>query len=361
MGPMRPLLLAAVLLCAGLPSAHAEADHGAIARAALDNVIRPGYDALTVSTGRLKDKAEALCAAPSAAALTDAKEAFAATVESWSKVEIFRFGPINKEHRYERMFYWPDPKGIGLRQVKAALAKNDETVTQADRLVGKSVALQGLPALEYLLFGDGAETLARGDPEVGFRCSFAASVATNVDRIARGVAEEWRDGAEYSKLFLSPGPDDPLYRAPKDVTLELYKAFTSGIELVRDQKLGKPLGTSAETARPRLAAFWRSGLTFPNMVGNLEGVRALFAEGGFASVVAEESPGVEQSVLFDLDRVINVLRAADEPIAEAVRDPAQRNKLEALRVALKFARDTAATMIARGAGLSFGFNALDGD
>jgi predicted lipoprotein len=361
MGPMRPLLLAAAFLCAGLPSAHAETDHGAIAHAALDNVIRPGYAALTASTGLLKDKAEALCAEPSAAALKDTKEAFAATVESWSKVEIFRFGPVNQAHRYERLFYWPDPKGIGLRQVKAALAKKDETVTLADTLVGKSVALQGLPALEYLLYGDGAETLTRGDPEVGFRCSFASSVATNVDRIARAVAEEWRDGAEYSKLFLSPGPDDPLYRAPKDVTLELYKAFTSGIELVRDQKLGKPLGTSAETARPRLAAFWRSGLTFPNMVGNLDGVRALFAEGGFAGVVAEESPGVEQSVLFDLDRVINVLRAVGQPIAEVVRDPAQRNKLEALRVALKFARDTAAGMIARGAGLSFGFNALDGD
>ena len=159
----------------------------------------------------------------------------------------------------------------------------------------------------------------------------------------RAVAEEWRDGADYSKDFLSPGPEDPLYRAPKDVTLELYKAFTSGIELVRDQKLGKPLGTSAETARPRLAAFWRSGLTFPNMIGNLEGVRTLFAEGGFAAVVAGESPGVEKSVLFDLDRVINVLGAVDQPIAEVVSDPAHAHKLEALRVALKSARDTAAT------------------
>jgi predicted lipoprotein len=130
---------------------------------------------------------------------------------------------------------------------------------------------------------------------------------------------------------------------------------------VRDQKLGKPLGASPETARPKLAAFWRSDLTFPNMVGNLEGVRALFAKGGFSEVVAEESPGVEDSVLFDLDRVIKVLSAVDQPIAEVVKDQAERDKLEALRVALKSARETASSMIARGAGLSFGFNALDGD
>lgn len=358
---MRTFILAAALLCTGMSLAQAEADHAAIAEAALTKVIRPGYDDLAAKTAALKGKAEALCAAPSAGALDETKKAFAEAVAAWSKVEILRFGPIAKEHRYERLFYWPDPKGIGLRQVQRALANKDESVTLPDTLVEKSVALQGLPALEYLLYGDGADALTSGDPEVGFRCDFAASVATSVDRIARDVAEEWRDGADYSKVFLSPGPDDPLYRAPKDVTLELFKAFTSGIELVRDQKLGKPLGESVETARPRLAAFWRSDLTFPNMAGNLEGVRALFSGGGFAQIVAGESPGVEDSILFDLDRVINILGAVDDPLADVVRDPAQRNKLEALRVALKSARDTAGDMIAQGAGLSFGFNAMDGD
>jgi len=360
-GLMRLLFLAAAVLLAGEHPVHAKTDHGALSRDALTKVIRPGYDDLAAKTATLKKTADALCAQPSQAALKDIRDAFAATVESWSKVEIFRFGPINRKHRHERLFFWPDPKGIGLRQVRNALAKRDESVLLADTLAEKSVALQGLPALEYLLYGEGADTLASGAKEIGFRCGFAASIADNVDRIAGAVAEDWREGAEDSKIFLSPGPTDPLYRAPKDVTLELFKALTSGIELVRDQKLGRPLGESAERARPRLIAFWRSDLTFPNMVGNLEGVRTVFVEGGFAGIVAAESPGVEDSVLFDLNRAINILKAVDTPIAEAVRDPAQRNKLEALRVALKSARDTAAALISQGAGLSFGFNAMDGD
>ncbi|MGB6924436.1 MAG: hypothetical protein WBE08_13390 [Methyloceanibacter sp.] len=36
-------------------------------------------------------------------------------------------------------------------------------------------------------------------------------------------------------------------------------------------------------------------------------------------------------------------------------------KLEALRVSLKSAATTAGDIIARGAGLAFGFNAMDGD
>ena len=38
-------------------------------------------------------------------------------------------------------------------------------------LAAKSVALQGLPALEYLLYGDGAEALAKDDSVVAARLS----------------------------------------------------------------------------------------------------------------------------------------------------------------------------------------------
>ena len=68
------------------------------------------------------------------------------------------------------------------------------------------------------------------------------------------------------------------------------------------------------------------------MTGNLEGVRALFAKGGFAQVVAADSPGVENSILFDLDHAIEVLRGIDKAIAEVAADETLRAKLEALRV-----------------------------
>lgn len=377
---MKPLItvalaMAATLLCGSAPPpSQAEADHAAIARAALTEVIRPGYAALAERTGSLAGKVDTLCKQPSATSLDETKKAFAAAVQAWSKVEILRFGPVTEDHRFERLFYWPDPKGIGLRQVQDALAKDDEAVALPDELAAKSVALQGLPALEYLLYGDGAETLAKerqivggeqSPPEVeaegAFRCAFALAVATNIDRIAGAVVEDWREGSAYEKAFLGPVPEDPIYHAPKEVTLDLFKAFTAGIELVRDQKLGKPLGAAPEDAKPKLAAFWRSGLSFANAAGNLEGVRALFAKGGFAQVVAGESPGVENSILFDLGHAIDVLRGIDRPMEEVAADQDLRAKIEALRVSLKSAVQTAGDMIARGAGLAFGFNAMDGD
>jgi uncharacterized protein len=358
--------IAAVFTCAAIvlasaTLARAETDHAAIARAALNEVIRPGYAALAEETAALSDQVAALCQSPSADSLDAARKAFASTVAAWSKVEILRFGPIVEDRRYERLFFWPDPKGLGDRQIRDALAKRDESVTKPETLSGKSVALQGLPALEYLLYGDGAEALAAPSDDGGFRCAFARAAAANSAGIAKSVAEDWREGSPYEKSFLTPGPDASPYRAPKEVTLELFKSFTAGIELVRDQKLAKPLGATAEEARPKLAAFWRSGQSLANAAGNLDGVRALFAKGGLAQVVADDSPGVEKSVLFDLGHAIDVLSGIDKPMAEVVVDADVRAKIEALRVSLKSAGKTAADAIARGAGLAFGFNAMDGD
>lgn len=364
--------LFAALLCMGSATPafakadHAKAeptgtDHGAIAQESLTKVIAPGYEAFAEDAKQLKEKTDALCADPSEAALIEARASFAKTVRQWSAVEIFQFGPITHKQRYERLFFWPDRKGLGLRQIKRALAGKDKTVTEVSSLAKKSVALQGLPALEFLLYGTGAQALTSASDDGAYRCRFAATVASNIKTLSQEVADAWALNAPFAKKFLSPSADGPLYQAPKDVTLELSKAFSSGIERVRDQKLGRTLGESAQRARPRLAPFWRSGLTFPNMAGNLGAVRVLFVEGGFADVVAAQSPGVEKSTLFDLYHAIGVLEDEKEPIAEAVKEPAQRAKLEALRVSLKSANDTASELIAEGAGLSFGFNATDGD
>lgn len=358
---MKNSSLALAILLLGAASAHADADHAAIAKASLEQYIRPGYAQLAQGTDVLKQSVAKLCGQPSSAALKDTKKAFAATVEAWSVVEPIRFGPVAQQHRFERIFYWPDPKGLGTRQIRDALAKEDKSVTEHTGLVGKSVALQGLPALEYLLYGDGAATLEKGGAEGAFRCSFAEAVAGNLAGMAKAIVDGWQDGAPYTKSYLEPGPANAAYHNPKEVTLELFKTFTAGIEWVRDQKLAKTLGPKPEQARPQLAPFWRSSLSFDNMAGNLVGVRDLFAKGGFAQVVHQESAGVENSIMFDLDHAIEVLNGMDAPIADAVRNEELRGKLDALRVSLKAASATAGDMISKGAGLSFGFNAMDGD
>jgi len=245
--------------------------------------------------------------------------------------------------------------------VREALDKEDATVTEAASLSAKSVALQGLPALEYLHYGDDAGTLAKGGGKATFRCRFAETIAANLGGMAKDIAAGWQDSAPYAKAYLEPGHDNAAYHIQKEVTLELFKTFTTGIEMVRDQKMAKALGAKPDQARPQLAPFWRSDLSFSNMADNLQSVRELFAKGGFAEVVHDDSPGVEDSIVFDLNHAIEVLRGLDKPITQAVHNEDLRAKLEALRVSLKSAATTAGDIISRSAGLTFGFNAMDGD
>src|SRR5262245_61558009 len=96
--------LMGVFACATIPlapasAARAETAHAAIARAALTEVVRPGYAALADETAALGEKVGVLCETPSADSLETARKAFASAVAAWSMVEILRFGPIVENHR----------------------------------------------------------------------------------------------------------------------------------------------------------------------------------------------------------------------------------------------------------------------
>ncbi len=72
------------------------------------------------------------------------------------------------------MLFWPDRKGTGLKQVQAALASKDPTAADAAQLAGKSVAMQGLGALEFVLYGTGSEELATAGES--YRCAYGAAI-----------------------------------------------------------------------------------------------------------------------------------------------------------------------------------------
>src|SRR5262249_11729293 len=65
------------------------------------------------------------------------KDAFAAAIDAWSKVEIYHFGPVMEQHLFDRLFYWPDSKSLGLKQVQDALARKDETVATPGTLAAR--------------------------------------------------------------------------------------------------------------------------------------------------------------------------------------------------------------------------------
>ena len=107
---------------------------------AVDDVIRPGYRRFHASASALTGAMNGLCAAPSSDTLAKAKAAFANTVSAWSEIEMVRLGPVLEKNRFERILFYPDRKGLGLKQVQAALASGNEADTKAETIAGKSGA-----------------------------------------------------------------------------------------------------------------------------------------------------------------------------------------------------------------------------
>lgn len=357
MGQLRwlPLLASAAFLA--VPPAFATKAQD-IVDGAIDGFIRPGYHAFHQATSELSQAGKALCADPSAATLDAARKSFGEAVDAWSRIEIVRFGPVTEQNRLERVLFWPDRKGTGLKQVQAALASGDSTVTDAGRLAGKSVAMQGLGALEFLLYGTGSEALVAGD---AYRCAYGAAISGNLDAISAELDAAWADPDGFAKIWANPSDANPFYRDGTEAVTELMDVLVTGTELVRDVRLGGFLAKETKDDKQRQALFWRSGKTVDALAGNLDGMRALLEASKLAGALPADQAWMGREALFEFSNAASAAKAAEGPVASVLADPEKRGKLAYLGLVTSSLSDIFGAQMSGALGLTAGFSSLDGD
>lgn len=361
---LRPAMIAIVLFAGdAVHAAGPEFDHAGLARQALERHIRPGYQGLAAAAGELEEVMASSCEQPASAPHNRIEAAFDGLVKAWGRVEHITFGPITPGERLERIMFWPDRRGIGARQVAYALSTRDPAVADAGRLAEKSAAVQGLPALETLLF-PGAAVVEEPDAR-RHRCAFAAAVSANVSKLAKAIAAAWSDPDGFSQSWLAPGPGNPHFLKPGETTLALAKAFDQGLERVRDQRLGGPLGLNAQRRRlPAVLA--KSGRTMLLIGANVEGLRELYVEGGVERAIMSTA-GSDANTLSLAGLVGSELQTAKAGVDALVALPSPfedaqgKQRVIALGFPLKNARVTASSLLTTAANLPLGFNASDGD
>jgi predicted lipoprotein len=352
-----PACLVALTLVVGALPAHASkaAD---IVNGAIEGFVRPGYHAFLEAAAGMEEAGKQLCTAPSQANLDATRTAFGKTVDAWSRIEIIRFGPVTEQNWLERIFYWPDRKGTGLKQVQAALAEKDPSATDATQLAGKSVAMQGLGALEFVLFGTGSEQLAAGD---AYRCSYGEAIAGNLETIASELDAAWTDPEGFAKTWAMPSADNPLFRDGTEAVTELMDVFITGTELVRDVRLGGFLGEEAKDDRPKQALFWRSEQTVPALAGNMAGMRDLLEASKLAGALPADQAFLGGSALFEFSNAAKALSGLYGQIADILSNPDKRGKLAYFGVVTSSLSDIFGTQMSGALGLTAGFSSLDGD
>ncbi|RJG43233.1 imelysin family protein [Mesorhizobium sp. DCY119] len=355
------VLVAAAFFVLGQSAAHAaELDAPKIVGKVIDGFVRPVYHGFHQATSQLSSDVKALCSAPSQAALDSARKAFGGTVDAWSKAEIIRFGPVTEQNRLDRILFWPDRKSTGLKQVQAAIQSKDETAADPAKLATKSVAVQGLGALEFVLFGTDADTLAGTDG--AYRCSFGASIAINLDTMAGELEKAWDAPDGFAGTWAKPGANNPLYRNNDEAVSELFDVFVTGLEMDRDVRLGGFLGKmSAAEDKPKQAVFWRSEKTVDSVAGNLAGMKALFETSGLGDALSDEMRWIENSINFEFANAARAAAGSEGPLTEVLADPQRRGRLSYLSVVTSSLSELFGKRLAGELGLTSGFSSLDGD
>ncbi|KPF47391.1 imelysin family protein [Rhizobium sp. AAP43] len=331
----------------------------AVMARAVDDFIRPGYRHFTEEADTMEESMALLCDAPSAESLMNAQSTFGDLVEAWSRIEIVRVGPVIEGNRFERILFFPDRKGTGLKQVQAALAKPDPSVTSVDTLKDKSVAMQGLGALEFVLFGTDAETLST--TEGRYRCQYGTAIAANLQRLGAELSASWDAPDGVAAAWKMPGPSNPLYRDEAEAAKELLGVLVHAAETIRDQRIENFYKGEPKKALPRQAIYWRSGNTFRSITANIEGLRDLLDRSGMAELLPEGNRSVVSSTDFVARSLSRVSGDIKPDVAHVFEDPAQIAKLDFL---LLNSRDLILRLnndLGGGIGLAAGFSFSDGD
>lgn len=354
------LVLALIFACLCLPALAQDAPApDPVMQGAIDGVIRPNVISFAREASGLVRSMDLLCTAPSAEALGIATGQFRETALAYGRIELFRLGPLLEDSRAERMLFWPDRRGIGLKQVQALLAEPDETATEATSLRQKSVALQGLGALEYLLFGTDAATLE--DSDGAYRCRFGLAIAENVAQLGRELATGWYRPNGVAHHLLWPSADNVDYRTRAEATEALVGLLSHGLEAVRDIRINPFIAKDGAAAKPKQALFWRSGLTVPMLRANLRSLRDLFTVSGVALAVDPQSQGLANSIEFEFRNASRAIGLITLPVEQAVADPKQAQALAYLVIVTASLQTMIGEQLSAALGLSVGFSSLDGD
>jgi len=325
----------------------------------IDTYVVPRFERFQRATATLADDLDATCNGDPKR-LSKARKDFDKTVLSWAAIEFLRFGPMAVTGRPERISFWPDPRGFMQRQLGSLIAHRDEAALAPGALAGKSAAIQGLPALESLLTA--TPPITAEDENGRYRCRLAVAIAKNLQGIARDLVAEWGGETGWRARMLAPGPDNAGYKSAAEPPAEFARALVTGLQMIQDRQLAPltPPGAGASGKAPQLAfsAAELSGRYAESEIGSL---KALYETMGLGRNLPEQKAWMPRWIAQAWDRLADDAPAAIEKGPGKQGDPDNERDLRMVRFHLEGIRKLIGRELAPAAGLTIGFNELDGD
>lgn len=328
----------------------------------IETYIKPQTSAFAETAAKLPDAVRAVCANGDAASVETFETVYSETLRDFAHIHFLRFGPLIDNDRLSRLAFLPDPRGITQRQIRKVLASKDKDALSATTLKDKSVAVQGLTALELLAFDkDSAVRLGQAGNDKAFTCGYALAISENLAVMAGEIAEGWQDPDGYSAVLLTAEGGNERFHTSKEALESVFNALVTGMIIARDQDVLPALGTGRDKAKATRFPFSRSGNSVVYLSGEMRGVQEALASLDLMDLTPNDFTWIYNAVDFEFDNAIGLLETLEPPLRQSFEEGDAYDKVAVLAITLKSLRDTIALELAGALNLAGGFNALDGD
>ena len=207
------------------------------------NIIIPGYVSFQASVVSLDSSITAFNASPDITKLGNLQTTFKIAYEKWQAVSTFDFGPASNENLRISLNTFP----ADVNQINTNVSSDSYNLAALSALPA-----EGFPALDYLLFGTGADNNAilvqyTTDSQAANRKAYLAAVSTIIKTKITNVLSAWK--TTYPATFLTASGID-VGSSVGQLTNELNEDF----EVIKNYEIGIPAGTES------------MGTTFPTKV-----------------------------------------------------------------------------------------------
>jgi predicted lipoprotein len=302
-----------------------------IARAFAADFAIPRFKAVAAAAHAQADAWTRACADPAHADTAALKSAYNDTADAWAKVEFVRIGPAATALRADRFNWWLDRTGATAKALNAMLAAPNDLAP--DALAKMSVAGQGLPVLERLLYD--------ATPLDAERCAVGTAVARGQAAIADAIVSDWTGPSGAAAALTADTRWNMSFADAKEAASVMLTDLAAGLEGLKDLKVGMVFHDAMNPQAIRMAEDWRSRRTLRDIALNLAAIR-------------------EAAALFMADAP----KAARARLDMAFDDAEHRLNVgdpKSMLAAFTALSQTAIAVFPEATGLTLGFNNLDGD
>ena len=288
---------------------------------------------------------------------------FKTLFQDWASIQHIRMGPITFLERYERLHFWPDKHNRANRQLQQLLNNYDDTLT-VETFQKKSVALQGLGALEKLLFSSWDTTNISQQT----LCDLMLLIANNIVQITQSTEDSWiKPPLKFADEFNSAGQTAAYFMTDAEIAQQLFVGMRTQLAIVEELKLKRVFielkKINEVRINPKRLEAWRSRHSLDLIKENIYAIKELYTL-GFSSHLNKQQPKLHTQIMQSFHDVEKILKSFNISLYDLLNDnknKEQLNLFKSLIQEVQVLNQRISNELPQQLGLGVSFNALDGD